>query len=58
MPDSKRSRHTCIEIANWLKYANQIPNHREKTIELTAKLFNHKPNLPALKDEFRKAGII
>jgi len=58
MSDSKRSRHTYIEIANWLKYANQIPNHREKTIKLTTKLFNHKPNLPALKDEFRKAGII
>ena len=58
MSDSKRNRYTYIEIANWLKYANQIPNHREKTIKLTTKLFNHKPNLPALKDEFRKAGII
>ncbi len=58
MTNSKRSRHTYTEIANWIKYANQIPDQREKTMKLTTKLFNHKPNLPALKDEFRKAGII
>jgi hypothetical protein len=25
---------------------------------MKAELFNHRPNLPALKDEFKKAGII
>ncbi len=58
MSDSNRNRHSYVTIANWLKYANQIPEQKDKTMKLTTKLFNHKPNLPALKDEFRKAGII
>ena len=58
MSDSNRNRHSYVTIVNWLKYANQIPEQKDKTMELTTKLFNHKPNLPALKDEFRKAGII
>jgi len=53
-----RNRKTYITIVSLLKLVLE-----EKEIETDLKsyiltLYNHKPNLPALKDEFRKAQLI
>ena len=57
MSDSKRNRSTYQRIAGFLKYAKTIESQQEKVDELILSLYNHKPNLPALKDEFRKAFL-
>ena len=57
MNDSKRKRSTYERIAGFLKYAKTINGQQTKADELILNLYNHKPNLPALKDEFRRAGL-
>jgi hypothetical protein len=54
----ERSRHIYERIASWLKLTEQIPGFESKHLELVQQLYNHKPNLPALKDEMRKAGVV
>ncbi|MDP3434182.1 MAG: hypothetical protein Q8T04_14625 [Bacteroidota bacterium] len=53
-----RSRETYSEIASMLKKAKKIEGMDENIRKLTSELYNQKPNLPALKDEFRKAGLV
>ena len=53
-----RSRGTYSEIASMLKKAKKIEGMEENIRRLTSELYNQKPNLPALKDEFRKAGLM
>ncbi len=53
-----RSRGTYGEIASMLKNAKKIEGIDESIRKLTLELYNHKPNLPALKDEFRKAALV
>ncbi|MDO8928411.1 MAG: hypothetical protein Q7J86_10455 [Bacteroidota bacterium] len=53
-----RSRETYSEIASMLKKAKKIEGMDEDIRKLTSELYNQKPNLPALKDEFRKAGLV
>ena len=54
----ERGRHSYSKIASWLVLAKKITNFKTQTYELINILYNHKPNLPALKDEFRKNGLI
>lgn len=54
----ERGRDSYSTIASWLVLAKKITNFNTQTHELINSLYNHKPNLPALKDEFRKAKII
>ena len=58
MSGFKRNRHTYEKIAGWLKYSKSISGQDHKVNSLISQLYNHKPNLPALKDEFRMAGIV
>lgn len=58
MASSKRSRDTYIYIASLLNKAKKIDGIDLEIKILTSNLYNNKPNLPALKYEFRKAGII
>jgi len=53
-----RGRSVYRMIARWLQLMHQIPGHRDEAEALTAQLYHHKPNLPALRDEMRKADII
>lgn len=53
-----RSRGIYGEIASMLKKAKKIAGMEENIRRLTSELYNQKPNLPALKDEFRKAGLV
>jgi hypothetical protein len=55
---NNRSRATYNYIANLLKKAQKIEGIDIEIRSLASKLYNLKPNLPALKDELRKAGIV
>jgi hypothetical protein len=55
---NERGRGAYSKIASWLKQAQRISGYENQTRELILHLYNHKPNLPALKDEFRGAGLI
>ena len=53
----ERGRDVYIKIASWLVQAKKITSFKSQTLKLINNLYNHKPNLPALKDEFRKNGL-
>ncbi len=52
-----RGRSIYRMIARWLQLMHQIPGHRDEAEALVIQFYHHKPNLPALRDEMRKAGI-
>jgi hypothetical protein len=54
----QRPRDTYQYVARLLHKALSIPGQSEKVRVRIASLFNTRPHLSALKDEFRKAGII
>ena len=56
--ESQRGRDIYERIAIWLKLTEKIPGIENDKRDLILQLYNHKPNLPALKDEMRKAGLI
>ncbi len=58
LSSGQRGRHLYRDIIVWLKLAKNIPGHENQTLALIMKLYNHKPNLPALKDEFKEAGLV
>jgi hypothetical protein len=53
-----RSRNTYAYIAKLLVMARKIEGIDSEIRMLTTNLYNHKPNLAALKDEFRKANLV
>ena len=53
-----RGRHIYELIASWLKIAMAIPGFEAESQRLILQTYTHKPNLPALKDEMRKAGLV
>ncbi|MEI7595758.1 MAG: hypothetical protein WCK02_08435 [Bacteroidota bacterium] len=55
---NERSRVVYSKIAELLKHAQHIKGQEKEIAQLVIELYNHKPNLPALKDEFRKANIV
>ncbi len=55
---NNRGRHVYERIASWLLLSQKIPGFEAERHDLVHSLYNHKPNLPALKDEMRKAGLI
>jgi hypothetical protein len=54
----ERSRYIYTQIASWLKLAEVIPGFEAECQRLIQQTYTHKPNLPALKDEMRKAGLV
>ncbi|MBN1927564.1 MAG: hypothetical protein JW798_17150 [Prolixibacteraceae bacterium] len=56
--ETERGRDIYMLIARWLKLCRQIPGYQHDTIILIQQVYTHKPNLPALKDEMRKAGLV
>ena len=54
----QRGRDVYQRIATWLSLAQTIPGFELANSELIKQVYSHKPNLPALKDEMRKAGLI
>jgi hypothetical protein len=55
---TERGRNIYELIVEWLKLAQKIPRFETNTLLLIKQLYTHKPNLPALKDEMRKAGLV
>ena len=55
---NERGRGAYSKIASWLKPAQNISGFEIQTRELILQLYNHKPNLPSLRDEFRGAGLV
>lgn len=41
-----------------LRLLKQIISKKEELVLFLNKLYNHKPNLPALNDEMRKANLV
>jgi hypothetical protein len=56
--ENQRGRNVYERIARWLKLTEKIPGFEIEKRELIMQLYNQKPNLPALKDELRKAGLM
>ena len=53
----QRGRSVYKMIVRWLQLMQQIPGHRDEAEALATQFYHHKPNLPALRDEMRKAGV-
>lgn len=56
--ENQRGRDIYERISSWLKLAQEIPGFDTEKRDLILQLYNHKPNLPALKDEMRKAKLV
>lgn len=54
---NERGRNVYRRIVDWMELLRKIPGETENTIGLIGEAYHHKPNLPALKDEMRKAGL-
>jgi hypothetical protein len=57
MNSYNRNRSTYQTMTGWLYMMLKIDSMKEQTIGYINSLYYHKPNLPALKDEFSKAGL-
>lgn len=56
--DNQRGRSAYAIIAEWLKLAQINLGLEADVSAFIMGTYNHKPNLPALKDEMRKAGLV
>ena len=54
----ERGRDYYYNMAVTLLLTKQIKGYHQQYQNLILKLYNYKPNLPALKDEFRKLGLM
>lgn len=54
----ERGRAVYKKIIKWMELLHQIPGKSEKTKGIIQEAYYYKPNLPALKDEMRKAGLV
>ncbi|MDF1570847.1 MAG: hypothetical protein P1P82_04445 [Bacteroidales bacterium] len=55
---NNRGRSVYERIVSWLLLTKQIPGYDIGRRELINQIYSHKPNLPALRDEMRKAGLV
>jgi DNA-directed RNA polymerase subunit F len=55
---NRRSRSSYVRIVGWIKLMQQIPDPIGSVFEVIRICYTHKPNLPALRDEFRKGGLV
>lgn len=58
MMNSDKKRKTYTYLAGLLKESFSIVGKSNEVKEKIKQLYNHLPNLPALKDEFKKADIL
>jgi len=56
--EKERGRHVYQAIVDWMKLAKKIKGFEQQANRLILQLYNHKPNLSALRDEFRVAKLI
>jgi hypothetical protein len=55
---TERGRSVYQLIVEWLQLADTIPGYQPQNRLLATELYNHKPSLPALKDELQKGGLV
>ncbi len=55
--EKERGRSSYQRIVSWIVLHQKIPGASEKTSEIIRMAYHYKPNLPALKDEMRRAGL-
>jgi len=53
-----RNRKTYQSMIKTLRLLKQITSKKEESVLFLNELYNHKPNLPALKDEMRSANLV
>jgi len=58
MMNQAKGRENYANIAKTLNIAKLIKGKYTEVEILIKELYNHRPNLPALKDEFKKEGLI
>jgi len=58
MKSHNRNRDTYQTMVKWMKLQQQITTRHAESKQFFQSLFNSKPNLPALKDEMKKGGLI
>jgi hypothetical protein len=56
--ETERGRSVYQRVAGLLQLADTIPGFKAQNRMVARELYNHKPNLPALKDELRKGGLL
>ncbi len=54
----KRGRRVYRQIVSWLREMQRIPGREHAASCYFREVYNHKPVLPALRDEMEKAGLI
>lgn len=55
---NERGRSVYQRVVKWLQLADTIPGYKPQNRLLARELYNHKPNLPALRDELKKGGLV
>lgn len=55
---NERGRSVYQRIVELLLLADTIPGHKAENRILARELYNHKPNLPAMRDELRRGGLV
>jgi hypothetical protein len=55
---ASKNRDTYRYIADLLKQSLALKGKQDYVKSIALGLYHHKPNLPALRDELRKAGLI
>lgn len=56
--ETERGRRVYKRITGLLQLADTIPGFKAENRILVRELYTHKPSLPALREELRKAGLI
>ncbi len=54
----RKNRKTYQSMIKTLRLLKQITSKKEESVLFLNELYNHKPNLPALKDEMRLANLV
>jgi len=56
--ETERGRSVYQRVLKWLQLADSIPGFKPQNRLVARELYNHKPNLPALRDELRRGGLV
>ncbi len=55
--EKERGRSSDRRIVSWIVLLKKIPGASEKAHEIIMMAYHHNPNLPALRDEMRRAEL-
>ncbi len=56
--ENARGRRIYERIVSWLQLSLKIPGFETEKLDLIKNIYSYKPNLPALRDEMRKGGLV